>query len=438
MESRLLDVNERMTPLLTRFDVFALFLVHFGVSMYVVAFGSVVNSELKFSGLSTSMITKIIAFITLIEMSRVFFAVLVDYRNFRIAVPVFLVGVLSMVVGNAILFLTVIDGSLMNIIALILASLGASILPTVVDGIFAKSSLREDRKLAMSLQSGRLLGFAIGGILVALLYGNFGHRVIFLIIAFSLLLIGLIGMISVFKVIKDISTLKLLERSSSISLRSFNPSRWMTNEVLRDLILVFIFLVLFGLGFFAQDSILELFSIEVLGFDRSMIGRITGVWGVATLLGVLVGGALMNRYSDKFIVSSGLIVASVGLVGISLANYLGSGSILAYLMIMVFLLGFGGGATSTPSIARLINLSKRTAIPLTIMGIVGIASTLTRSASAFIAGILVELRGFEFVFLIESLFLVLAMIPYVLTSHWDHLSRSPMVTEDSLTLSGSS
>ena len=423
---------------LTRFNMITMFFIHFGVSMYIVAFGSVVNSELKFAGLATSVITFIIGFITLIELSRVAFAAFVDRKGIQMATPVFLFGALSLVLGNAILSLSPMQGAMLDLVALSLATLGASILPTVIDGIFAKSSLREDRKLAMSLQTGRLLGFAIGGISVAIFYGTFGHQAIFGINTFMLILVGMTGVISIYKVTTAISqsTVLMSKRPTfSLTRLRLDPRRWMTTTVHRDLALIFAFLTLFGLGFFAQDSILELFGIEVLEFDRSKIGRLTGVWGVATLLGVLVGGYLMTRFSDKTIVVSNLVMATIGLIGISLAGLINPDSVLNYLMFMVFLLGFGGGAVSTPSIARLINLSKKTTIPLTIMGIVGIASTLTRSFSAIIAGILVEMQGFQFVFMLEASFLILAALPYIHTSRWDHQAEEARTSKDNVVLS---
>jgi predicted MFS family arabinose efflux permease len=286
-----------------------------------------------------------------------------------------------------------------------------------MDGLLAKNSQNQDSQLSTSLQAGRLSGFALGGITIAVLYGNSGSQLIFFVITVILIGVGLLGSLSVVKIANKYKQAFPVASSSPRSSPATRTSLLLPHldpAIRRELLIFLLFYAFFGIGFFAQDSILEVFGREKLNFGRTEVGRLTGVWGTATLLGVLVSGYLLHKYSDKLIISISSCVAATGIFLVSLASSLDEFTPFAIVAMGVFLLGIGGGAVSTPAITRLVHYSKRSPIPLTIMGLFGIASALIRSGSSFMAALVISLFSFETLFVFEAGCLITSLLLFLL------------------------
>ncbi|MHA2369564.1 MAG: MFS transporter [Candidatus Hodarchaeales archaeon] len=398
---------------LGRLEFAAVFFLHFIVAMFLVALGSVVPFELSAAGWKAALIAILFGFITLMELGRIIFARVVEKKGLQYSLHVYLLGISLVTGGSAVLALNEIQGQFFILISIFAASFGTAITTTVMDGLLAKNSQNQDSQLSTSLQAGRLSGFALGGIGIAVLYGNSGSQLIFFVITVILIGVGLLGSLSVVKIANKYKQAlpgasEPEEPSSFLMLPHLDPA------IKRELLIFLLFYSFFGIGFFAQDSILEVFGREKLSFGRTEVGRLTGVWGTATLLGVLVSGYLLHKYSDKLIISISSCVAAAGIFLVSLATSLDELTPFAIVAIGVFLLGIGGGAVSTPAITRLVHYSKRSPIPLTIMGLFGIASALIRSGSSFMAALVISLFSFETLFVFEAGCLIVALMLFLL------------------------
>lgn len=398
---------------LGRLEFIAIFFLHFIVAMFLVALGSVIPFELSAAGWKAVLIAILFGFITLMEIGRIFFARFVEKKGLQYSLHVYLLGISLVTGGSAVLALNKIQGQFIILVSIFAASFGTAITTTVMDGLLAKNSQNQDSQLSTSLQAGRLSGFALGGITIAVLYGNSGSQLIFFVI--TVILIG-VGVLGSFSVVKIANKYKQALPASSEPERpsSFLLIPHLDPAIRRELLIFLLFYSFFGIGFFAQDSILEVFGREKLSFGRTEVGRLTGVWGTATLLGVLVSGYFLHKYSDKIIISISSCVAAVGIFLVSLASSLDELTPFTIVAIGVFLLGIGGGAVSTPAITRLVHYSKRSPIPLTIMGLFGIASALIRSGSSFMAALVISLFNFETLFVFEAGCLIAALMLFLL------------------------
>ncbi len=407
---------------LQRIDLVNLFFVHLSISVFLVALGSVIPYELSIAGWNRSLIAVLFGFTTLMELGRVVFARLIDQKGFHLAFRVYLFGIVLVILAGSIFSTFEIQGQAIVIASLFATSLGTAVVATVLDGMFAKSSSRQEGKVATVLQTGRLLGYAIGGIMMAAYYGRYGSKTVFTIASLLFFVSSFLSILSIIHIRNNlnspmstvIKSSKAITIPSNFSVRS--PLRWLyqtLGENTKDFLYLTLFYVLFGLGFFAQDSVLEVFGREALNFDRDKIGRLTGIWGTATLIGVLVGGALLSRISDRLIVTSHTIIAGFGIAIIGISPLFSDDS-LAIVSLGIFVLGYGGGAASTPSIARLVYYSRLSSEGILLIAIFGVITTLVRSVASFLAALVLTFSSFQILFFVEAVFLFSAAIPYAM------------------------
>ena len=407
---------------LQRIDLVNLFFVHLSISVFLVALGSVIPYELSIAGWNRSLIAVLFGFVTLMELGRVVFARLIDQKGFHLAFRVYLFGITLVILAGSVFSTFEIRGQLIVIASLFATSLGTAVVATVLDGMFAKSSSRQEGKVATVLQTGRLLGYAIGGIMIAAYYGRYGSKTVFAVASLLFLVSSFLSILSIIhirnKLNSPVSTVvtssKAVTIPSDFSVRS--PLRWLyqtLGENTKDFLYLTLFYILFGLGFFAQDSVLEVFGREALNFDRDKIGRLTGIWGTATLMGVLVGGALLSKTSDRLIVTSHTVIAGFGIAIIGVSPLFPDDS-LAIVSLGIFVLGYGGGAASTPSIARLVYYSRLSSEGILLIAIFGVITTLVRSAASFLAALVLTFSSFQILFFVEAVFLFSAAIPYAM------------------------
>jgi MFS family permease len=173
------------------------------------------------------------------------------------------------------------------------------------------------------------------------------------------------------------------------------------------------FLILFAIGIFMQDLILEPFAIAELNFKKSDVGTLVALWGVVTLIFVPLGSTLEPKIGKLKTISIGLIVASVGMTIITLSSTVHEGFFFYFGLVMF---SAGGGLSSGPAISVMLDLcfldSKNTSF---LLGFFGIIITIGRAIAAIISGILLKYTddNFTLVFLIETIFLVISLIPII-------------------------
>lgn len=186
-----------------------------------------------------------------------------------------------------------------------------------------------------------------------------------------------------------------------------------------DQILIFFgFLLLYTLGLFLQDPILESYGAEVFAMPISRTTLLNAYWGIGTLAGLLIAGLWITPKLGK------LATARMGcwMIAASFILLIGTGfskDINALFLVMgIFGISAGIGTNSALSLMLDLTLPE---VAGTFVGIWGLAQALSRALGKVFGGGLLDLGrfisgpenplfSFSFVFLLESFLMILALI----------------------------
>jgi len=383
----------------------AIAMVHISVGVAIVTISSFVNAEMKLANWSTSQISIFLGIPVLFELNRLIFAYL--YDQYSILRPSLLVGLITSLIG--ILAIPAYIRPVGNILIIIMISLfyfGSSILTTLVDANLTQMSSSEERSnVAGTIQVLRLTGFAIGGIVGSILYSRISFNQLLQFVAIFYLLIGLISVGSVTNV--PILTHERFGFVDSIRQLSSLISGGMP-------FLMMVFLILYPIGLFMQDLILEPFAIEIFNFGRENVGRVVAIWTSLTLIFVPLGVYLDNRFNRLLPILGGQFLSVIGLVGIGISS-LTTVIPLFYGSLVIF--GIGNGLASAPSIGMMLEVCAAHPKYLALLlGFFGIMSTIGRSLASVTGGLILYLSANNYIilFLIEAVIVIFATIPLYL------------------------
>jgi len=174
------------------------------------------------------------------------------------------------------------------------------------------------------------------------------------------------------------------EREDAITLRV----AWSLIRSSRQVLVFFTFLLAFTLALFLQDPILESYGAEVFAMPIAATASLSAVWGIGTLLGLLLAGFWLVPRLGKFacarlgcqlIVASLLLLALVGLT---------ARTDLLRLVLLVFGLASGIGTNST--LVLMLDLTLPQAAG-TFVGVWGLAQALSRALGKVLGGGLLDL-----------------------------------------------
>ncbi len=180
--------------------------------------------------------------------------------------------------------------------------------------------------------------------------------------------------------------------------------------------LFFVYLILLLSAILGQDILLEPFGAAAFGMNTGTTTRLTALWGVTTLLALLLYGfALSRRISKKSGAFVGGSIAAAGLLLIGISGLAGSQA-LFYPGIAA--LGFGTGIATATNLGLMLDMTTVAQVGLYI-GAWGVADALARGMGTLLGGIVRDLitigtgspiHGYVSVFLIEALLLALALL----------------------------
>jgi BCD family chlorophyll transporter-like MFS transporter len=156
----------------------------------------------------------------------------------------------------------------------------------------------------------------------------------------------------------------------------------------RQVLVFFTFLVLFTLGLFLQDPILESYGAEVFGMPISATASLNAVWGIGTLMGLLLAGLwLVPRMGKLRAARLGCQCIVATLVLILLAGISGSVSVLQSVM---FLFGLAAGIGTNSALVLMLDLTLPQAAG-TFVGLWGLGQALSRALGKVLGGGLLDL-----------------------------------------------
>ena len=174
------------------------------------------------------------------------------------------------------------------------------------------------------------------------------------------------------------------QRDDAMSLRA----AWVLITSSRQVLVFFSFLVAFTLALFLQDPILESYGAEVFAMPIAATASLSAVWGIGTLLGLLLAGFWLVPRLGKFAcarLGCQLILGSLlllALVGLSARTDL--------LQVVLLLFGLASGIGTNSTLVLMLDLTLPQAAG-TFVGVWGLAQALSRALGKVLGGGLLDL-----------------------------------------------
>ncbi len=174
------------------------------------------------------------------------------------------------------------------------------------------------------------------------------------------------------------------DRQDAISLRQ----AWTLITASRQVVIFFSFLVLFTLALFLQDPILESYGAQVFGMTIAATASLNAIWGVGTLVGLLVAGLWLvpalgklatARLGCQLILASLVLLLLVGLLAKVPA-----------LQVVMALFGLAAGIATNSALVLMLDLTLPQAAG-TFVGVWGLAQALSRALGKVCGGALLDL-----------------------------------------------
>jgi len=156
----------------------------------------------------------------------------------------------------------------------------------------------------------------------------------------------------------------------------------------RQVLIFFSFLVLFTLALFLQDPILESYGAQVFGMSIASTATLNAIWGIGTLVGLLVAGIWLvpalgklatARLGCQLILASLLLLVLVGLCARVPA-----------LQVVMALFGLASGIATNSALVLMLDLTLPQAAG-TFVGVWGLAQALSRAMGKVFGGALLDL-----------------------------------------------
>jgi len=165
------------------------------------------------------------------------------------------------------------------------------------------------------------------------------------------------------------------------------PQAWALITSSRQVLVFFTFLILFTLALFLQDPILESYGAEVFGMPIAATASLNAVWGMGTLLGLLLAGLWLGPKLGKLHAARlgcRLIVATLLLL--LLAGFFARVPVLQGVM---FLFGLAAGIGTNSALVLMLDLTLPQAAG-TFVGVWGLAQALSRALGKVLGGGLLD------------------------------------------------
>jgi BCD family chlorophyll transporter-like MFS transporter len=156
----------------------------------------------------------------------------------------------------------------------------------------------------------------------------------------------------------------------------------------RQVLVFFAFLVMFTLALFLQDPILESYGAEVFGMPIAATASLNAVWGIGTLVGLLLAGFWLGPKLGKLTSARlGCQLMLVTLVLLLLAGLTGRVPVLQTVML---LFGLAAGIATNSALVLMLDLTLPQAAG-TFVGVWGLAQALSRAIGKVLGGGLLDL-----------------------------------------------
>ena len=175
-----------------------------------------------------------------------------------------------------------------------------------------------------------------------------------------------------------------VRRDDAITLKQ----AWALVTSSRQVLVFFLFLVLFTLGLFLQDPILESYGAEVFAMPIAATASLNAIWGIGTLLGLLLAGIwIVPRFGKLATARLGCQLIAGSLLLLLLAGVSAQVTLLRMVM-LVF--GLSAGIGTNSALVLMLDLTLPEAAG-TFVGVWGLAQAMSRALGKVIGGGLLDL-----------------------------------------------
>ena len=193
---------------------------------------------------------------------------------------------------------------------------------------------------------------------------------------------------------------------------------WGVITTSRQIVIFFGFLVLFTLGLFLQDPILESFAAEVFGMPVSKTTLLNAWWGSGTLVGLLIAGWLIiPRIGKLATVRLGCWFLMGSFLLLLISGWQQSSGLLPMVMLIF---GLAAGISTNSALTLMLDLTLP-AMAGTFVGVWGLAQALSRGFGKIAGGGLLDLgrqlipnggpmAGYGLVFSIEIIVIACSLV----------------------------
>jgi BCD family chlorophyll transporter-like MFS transporter len=193
---------------------------------------------------------------------------------------------------------------------------------------------------------------------------------------------------------------------------------WQLITSSRQVLVFFSFLILFTLGLFLQDPILEGYGAQVFGMSIGARTQLNAYWGSGTLIGLLLAGFWIGprlgklgcaRLGCRLIVASLLLLVLTGLT-----------ARVPLLSVVMVLFGLAAGIGTNGALSLMLDLTLPQ-VAGTFVGVWGLAQAMSRALGKLIGGGLLDLGrrlpigegdfpAYALVLLVETLVAAMALL----------------------------
>ncbi|MFZ0406993.1 MAG: BCD family MFS transporter [Cyanobium sp.] len=186
----------------------------------------------------------------------------------------------------------------------------------------------------------------------------------------------------------------------------------------RQVLVFFSFLVMFTLGLFLQDPVLESYAAQVFAMPIAATTQLNAFWGIGTLLGLLLAGLwIVPRLGKLPTARLGCRLIVVSLILLLLCGLAPNVPVLKFVM---FCFGLAAGIATNSTLCLMLDLTLPQAAG-TFVGVWGLAQAISRAMGKLCGGALYDLgrwlhfgseayAPFALVLAVETLVAVLALV----------------------------
>jgi BCD family chlorophyll transporter-like MFS transporter len=175
-----------------------------------------------------------------------------------------------------------------------------------------------------------------------------------------------------------------VRRDDAITLKQ----AWALVTSSRQVLVFFLFLMLFTLGLFLQDPILESYGAEVFAMPIAATASLNAIWGIGTLLGLLLAGIwIVPRFGKLATARLGCQLIAGSLLLLLLA---GVSAQVTLLRLVMLVFGLSAGIGTNSALVLMLDLTLPEAAG-TFVGVWGLAQAMSRALGKVIGGGLLDL-----------------------------------------------